>query len=202
MSILSFLIFLPMAVALVIALLPKAQIPVFKYIALVTTLVQVIAAGFIYLNFDKLLNGVNLEDQFQFVEKLDWIRLNLGGTSQLEIDYFIGIDGLSVAFLLLTAIVMFIAVIASWGIKENLRGYFVLFLILDMAVMGVFSALDFFLFYIFYELMLLPLYFLIGIWGGVRREYAAIKFFLYTLVGSVFMLLVILGLYFSVQIVC
>jgi NADH-quinone oxidoreductase subunit M len=101
-------------------------------------------------------------------------------------------------FLFLTSMVMLIAVLASWEIKTNLKGYFALFLVLDMAIMGVFAALDFFLFYIFYELMLFPLYFLIGMWGGVRREYAAIKFFLYTLFGSVFMLLVIIGLYFSV----
>jgi NADH-quinone oxidoreductase subunit M len=92
-----------------------------------------------------------------------------------------------------------IAALASWEIKSNLKGFFVLFLLLDMAVIGVFCSLDFFLFYLFYELMLLPLYFLIGMWGGARREYAAIKFFLYTLFGSVFMLLVMIGLYLSVK---
>src|SRR3546814_17078389 len=90
------------------------------------------------------------------------------------------------------------AAISSWEIKKNLKGYFALFLLMDAAIMGVFCALDFFLFYVFYELMLLPLYFLIGMWGGPRREYAALKFFLYTLFGSVFMLLVFVGLYFSV----
>ena len=99
----------------------------------------------------------------------------------------------------MTSFVLVIAALASWEIKSNLKGFFVLFLILDMAVTGVFCSLDFFLFYIFYELMLLPLYFLIGMWGGVRREYAAIKFFLYTLFGSVFMLLVMVALYLSVK---
>jgi NADH-quinone oxidoreductase subunit M len=94
---------------------------------------------------------------------------------------------------------MVIAALASWEIKSNLKGFFSLFLLLNTAVIGVFCALDFFLFYIFYELMLLPLYFLIGMWGGARREYAAIKFFLYTLFGSVFMLLVMIGLYLSVK---
>ncbi|HVV55456.1 MAG TPA: NADH-quinone oxidoreductase subunit M, partial [Mucilaginibacter sp.] len=89
--------------------------------------------------------------------------------------------------------------LASWEIQSNLKGFFSLFLLLNTAVIGVFCALDFFLFYIFYELMLLPLYFLIGMWGGARREYAAIKFFLYTLFGSVFMLLVMVGLYLSVK---
>src|SRR3546814_20122900 len=91
------------------------------------------------------------------------------------------------------------AAISSWEIKKNLKGYFALFLLMDAAIMGVFCALDFFLFYVFYELMLLPLYFLIGMWGGPRREYAALKFFLYTIFGSVFMLLVIVGMYFSVK---
>ena len=99
----------------------------------------------------------------------------------------------------MTSFVLVIAALASWEIISNLKGFFVLFLLLDMAVTGVFCSLDFFLFYLFYELMLLPLYFLIGMWGGARREYAAIKFFLYTLFGSVFMLLVIIGLYLSVK---
>ncbi len=142
--------------------------------------------------------GIADQSQYQLVERIPWIRLNLGALGNLEIDYFLGIDGLSMPFLVLTSLVMLVALLASWDIQKNLRGFFALFLLLDCAVMGVFSALDFFLFYVFYELMLLPLYFLIGMWGGVRREYAAIKFFLYTLLGSVFMLLVIIGLYFSV----
>ncbi|WP_306429154.1 proton-conducting transporter membrane subunit [Sphingobacterium sp. E70] len=100
--------------------------------------------------------------------------------------------------LLLSAFVMLMAIGASWNIQKSPKGYFALLMVLNMAVMGIFCALDFFLFYLFYEVMLLPLYFLIGIWGGARREYAAIKFFLYTLFGSVFMLLIIVGLYFSV----
>ena len=87
--------------------------------------------------------------------------------------------------------------LASWGIEKELKGYFALFLLLETGMMGVFVALDFFLFYVFWEVMLLPMYFLIGIWGGPRREYAAIKFFLYTLVGSVLMLVVMLDLYFT-----
>jgi len=100
---------------------------------------------------------------------------------------------------LLTSIVSFIAAISSWNISHSQKGYFALFLLLDTGMMGVFVALDFFLFYVFWELMLLPMYFLIGIWGGPRKEYAAIKFFIYTLFGSVFMLLVMIGLYFSAK---
>ena len=98
---------------------------------------------------------------------------------------------------LLTALLSFLCMLASWGIEKAVKGYFALFLLLETGMMGVFVALDFFLFYVFWEVMLLPMYFLIGIWGGPRREYAAIKFFLYTLLGSVLMLLAMLVLYFT-----
>jgi NADH-quinone oxidoreductase subunit M len=116
-----------------------------------------------------------------------------------NIDYFVGVDGISITMVLLTALLSFLCIFASWGIDRAVKGYFSLFLLLETGMMGVFVALDFFLFYIFWEVMLLPMYFLIGIWGGPRREYAAIKFFLYTLFGSVLMLLAILALYFSVE---
>lgn len=200
MNLLSILIFLPLAAVLLILVMPTAFQQRFKYIALGVSVVQLVMSIFVYLNFKSSADsaGVNTENQFQLIEKLSWIRLDLGSIGKLEIDYFLGIDGLSMPFLVLTALVMFVAALASWEIKTNLKAFFSLFLLLNTAVMGVFCALDFFLFYIFYELMLLPLYFLIGMWGGVRREYAAIKFFLYTLFGSVFMLLVIIGLYFSI----
>ncbi len=195
---LSILIFLPLVAAALMLLAPSSKKNLYKYIALVTGVLQLLLSGAMYWLFHPKGAGITEKRLYQFVEQLPWIRLDLGGMGQLEIDYFIGVDGLSMPFLFLTALVMVIAIGASWNMKKSLRGYFVLLMILDMAVMGVFSALDFFLFYIFYELMLLPLYFLIGIWGGARREYAAIKFFLYTLFGSVFMLLIIVGLYFSV----
>ncbi|TZF81895.1 NADH-quinone oxidoreductase subunit M [Pedobacter sp. BS3] len=197
--ILSVLTFLPLLSALLIVLLPTAWQQRYKYITLLTTLVQVIISIYIYLNFADNQAGVTREQGFQFVEHRSWIGLDLGSLGRLQIDYFMGLDGLSMPFMLLTSVIMFVAALSSWEITRNLKGYFALFLLLDTAVIGVFGALDFFLFYIFYELMLLPLYFLIGMWGGVRREYAAIKFFLYTLFGSVFMLLVMIGLYFSVN---
>ena len=198
---LSLLIFLPLIAALLILILPNRVESQFKYITLGVSLIQFVLSLFIYLKFNSsaINAGVNKESQFQLVEKLSWIRLDLGTIGNLEIDYFLGIDGLSMPFLILSALVTFVATLASWEIKTKLKAYFSLFLLLNTAVIGVFCALDFFLFYIFYELMLLPLYFLIGIWGGIKREYAAIKFFLYTLFGSVFMLLVIIGLYFSVS---
>lgn len=199
-NILSVLIFLPLVAAAVILLLPATLQERFKHIALGTTIVQFAISCFIYLSFNPSLAaaGINQEHQFQLLEKIPWIRLHMGSVGKLEIDYFLGIDGLSMPFLVLSALVMFVATLASWNIRTNVKGFFALLLLLNTAVMGVFCALDFFLFYIFYELMLLPLYFLIGMWGGVRREYAAIKFFLYTLFGSVFMLLIIIGLYLSV----
>lgn len=199
MSLLSLLIFVPLLAGLLILVLPSSWQQKYKYVALGTVVIQVIISTVVYLNFDAaVFSGIDAQSKYQLVERLPWINLNLGSLGYLQIDYFLGIDGLSMPFLVLTSVVMLIAVLSSWEIKTNLKGYFALLMLLNTAIMGVFCALDFFLFYVFYELMLLPLYFLIGMWGGVRREYAAIKFFLYTLFGSVFMLLVIIGLYFSV----
>src|SRR5678815_2022883 len=108
-----------------------------------------------------------------------------------------GIDGISLPLVMLTTVVSFLAMGASWSITKYVKAYCILFLLLETGMIGVFLALDFFLFYVFWEVMLLPMYFLIGVWGGPRKEYAAIKFFLYTLVGSVLMLIAILMLYFN-----
>jgi NADH-quinone oxidoreductase subunit M len=201
MNLLTLLIFTPIIFGFVIALLPSGWRNSFKYITLAATLVQLGLSIWIYCHFKTgaAFGGINIEGQFQFMQKIPWINLDLGSTGKMQIAYFVGIDGISVTLLVMSSFVMVIAALASWEITHNLKGFFVLFLILDMAVTGVFCSLDFFLFYIFYELMLLPLYFLIGMWGGARREYAAIKFFLYTLFGSVFMLLIMVGLYLSVK---
>ena len=119
-----------------------------------------------------------------------WIR-------SFNIYYFMGMDGISFPLVLLTSFVSMLAMGASWNITKHVKAYCILFLLLETGMLGVFLALDFFLFYVFWEVMLLPMYFLIGVWGGPRREYAAIKFFLYTLVGSVLMLIAILMLYFT-----
>ncbi len=111
-------------------------------------------------------------------------------------EYYLGLDGINLALLLLTSLVSVLACLASWSIDTKVKGYFSLFLILVSSMMGVFLALDLVLFYVFFEVMLLPMYFLIAIWGGDRREYAALKFLLYTLFGSVFILVAILALYF------
>lgn len=200
MGILTILIFLPLLFGAIILLLPKSLSSYFKYLTVAVSLVQLIIATWLYFNFKtgEAFAGVNQLSQYQWVEQLNWIRMDLGSFGTLQIDYLLGVDGFSIGLVWLSALVMLIASLSSWEIKTNLKGYFALFLLLDTAIIGVFCSLDLFLFYIFYELMLLPLYFLIGMWGGVRREYAAIKFFLYTLFGSIFMLLVIAGLYLSV----
>ena len=109
-----------------------------------------------------------------------------------NIQYYLGLDGISLSLVLLTGLVSVLACLASWTIDNQVKGYFALFLVLVASMMGVFLALDLFLFYVFFEVMLLPMYFLIAIWGGGNREYAAIKFLLYTLFGSVFILVAVL----------
>jgi NADH-quinone oxidoreductase subunit M len=127
---------------------------------------------------------------FQFQEKASWIP-------SIGVQYFFGVDGISVLLILLTTLLGAIAILSSWtAVTDRVRPYYVFLLLLQTGMLGVFCALDMFLFYVFWEVMLVPMYFLIGIWGGARRLYAAIKFFLYTLVGSVVMLLGILALYF------
>ncbi len=113
-----------------------------------------------------------------------------------NIQYYLGLDGISLSLVMLTGFVAVLACLASWNIEKEIRGYFALFLLLLACMMGVFLALDLILFYVFFEVMLLPMYFLIAVWGGENREYAAIKFLLYTLFGSVFILVAILALYF------
>src|SRR5207249_7468072 len=138
----------------------------------------------------RVLHGFRPDAGFQLVHRGPWI-------DAFDIEYFVGVDGISLTMVVLTALLCFLCMIASFGIEKGVKGYYALFLLLETGMLGVFCALDFFLFFIFWEVMLLPMYFLIGIWGGPRREYAAIKFFLYTLFGSGLMLLAILALYFS-----
>ncbi|MDP4115094.1 MAG: NADH-quinone oxidoreductase subunit M [Bacteroidota bacterium] len=199
---LSLITFLPIVGMILILFLPKTQAKIIKSLTLAITGAQVIIAAFMLGSYNYTMAGINDPKSFQFIEKFQWINIaNFPLLGNIKIDYFLGIDGLSIPLVLLTAIITFVATLASWKIDKSIKGYFALFLLLDTGMMGVFVALDFFLFYIFWELMLLPMYFLIGIWGGPRKEYAAIKFFLYTLFGSVFMMLVMIGLYFSTQIV-
>src|SRR5262250_2859336 len=184
--VLSYMTFIPLAGMVVVLLLPSNSHNLIRWVAAAFTVPPLLMAIWLVAHFDTSQAG------FQFKEQWAWIPA-------YNIQYFVGVDGVSISMVLLTALLCFLCIFASWGIEKAVKGYFALFLLLDTGMMGVFVALDFFLFYIFWEVMLLPMYFLIGIWGGPRREYAAIKFFLYTLFGSVLMLLAILALYFSVQ---
>jgi len=201
---LSLIVFLPIIAGLIILAVPSSQKQIIRIVSLLAALAQGGLAVLIWQGYDPSLPGItaaadgSLNGAFQLVERLPWITLDLGDFGALNIEYFLGVDGISITMVLLTALISIIAVLSSWTIKKQVKGYFILYNILSTAMMGCFVALDFFLFYVFWELMLLPMYFLIGIWGGPNREYAAIKFFLYTLFGSVFMLLVMIGLYFSV----
>lgn len=180
---LTWITFVPLIGAALILLLPKGKEATSKWLAAFTTLVQIVLAGYIYVHFDKTTPA------FQFlVGPHAWIEA-------FNIQYYMGIDSISVSMVMLTALISFVGVAASWDINKNIKAYFALYLLLVTGMMGTFVALDFFLFYIFWELMLLPMYFLIAIWGGPRRIYASIKFFLYTLAGSVFILLVMLACY-------
>ncbi len=198
---LSLIIFVPLFGALIILAIPSAAIRSIKYLAIAITFLQIILAGFIYSVYEKGPDapaGVHIEAAYQLQEKAPWINLDLGSLGTLSIEYFVAVDGISITMVLLAAIVMFIGAISSLQIQVKVKGYFFLYLLLSGTVMGCFLALDFFLFYLFFEFMLLPMYFLIGLWGGPRREYASIKFFLYTLAGSIFILIAMISLYISV----
>ncbi len=194
---LTLITFLPLVAAAIILFVPPAQKQLIRIISLIAALGQVGLSLWIWKGYNYSLAGINDPKSFQFVEKVKWIDLQFGSFS-FNVDYFMGVDGLSITMVILTVVVSAIGVISSWTIEKSVKGYFLLYNVLSTAMVGCFLALDFFLFYIFWELMLVPMYFLIGIWGGPNREYAAMKFFLFTLFGSVFMLLVTIGLYFSV----
>ena len=185
-SMLTVVVFLPALGALIIALfVPKTNENAIKLVANAVALVD-FALSLV------LLQGFEIATtQLQHVTKVSWIP-------QLGIEYFIGIDGISLLLVILTTGLGFIAVLSSWTyIQERLKEYYAILLLLQTGILGVFVSFDFFLFYVFWEVMLVPMYFLIGIWGGKNRLYAAIKFFLYTLFGSVLMLLGIIALYLA-----
>jgi NADH-quinone oxidoreductase subunit M len=182
-----------------------------RLIALVTSGLSLVAAVAAWRGYQPAIPGV------QLAERAVWIR-------GFNVEYFVGVDGISISMVLLSALISFVATIASmpwWSGRKDAEmagmiddghddphhpkhfsirmvpGYMALLLLLQTGMMGTFVALDMFLFYVFWEVMLLPMYFLIGVWGGPRKEYAAIKFFLYTLAGSVLMLLAIIGVYYA-----
>src|SRR6478672_6697989 len=183
--ILSVITYIPLLGALAIVFfLPKEKTGAIKSIATLVAVVDFVVSLPLWFLFERGKDG------YQFVERASWIP-------SLGVDYHFGIDGISLLLILLTTLMGVIAVVCSYtAIGERQKEYYVLLLLLQTFMIGTFCALDLFLFYVFWEVMLVPMYFLIGVWGGQRRLYAAIKFFLYTLAGSVLMLLGIIALYF------
>ncbi len=189
--ILSLIVFLPALATLGIMLIPSEQKDAIRWATLVVTGVVLL------LVFGVYIAGYAPNLAFDPEKSILQSFFNHSWVESFNIDYFMGLDGISFPLLVLTAFVSMLAMGASWSINKYVKGYCILFLLLETGMLGVFVALDLFLFYVFWEVMLLPMYFLIGVWGGPRKEYAAIKFFLYTLFGSVLMLIAILMLYFS-----
>lgn len=181
---LTLLTFFPLLGVLVLLLIPSDRKPVLRWTALITSLVTFLLSLWVLGQF----NASNVD--LQLVARYDWITV-----AGWNIQYFLGIDGLSILLVLLTAFLTPISILSTWtAVEERVKDFMIFFLLLEVGMMGVFLAQDLFLFYIFWEFTLVPMYFLIGIWGGPRRIYAAIKFFLYTMAGSILMLLAILWL--------
>lgn len=154
-----------------------------KKVALGVSLVVFLTSLSLYFHFD------STTADFQFVERAEWVK-------EWGISYYIGLDGISLFLIILTTFLSAISILASWGIKKRIKEYMVSMLFLEVGMLGTFVSLDLFLFYVFWEIMLIPMYLIIGVWGGPERIYAAVKFFIYTMAGSVLMLVAILVLYF------
>jgi NADH-quinone oxidoreductase subunit M len=185
LPILSIITFLPTVGALIILLArgePARTANTARWVALITTIIELVLSLAIWANFDGSTAA------FQFEEKANWLGFG--------IDYHMGVDGISVLFVVLTAGLMPFCILASWeSIQSRVAEYMIAFLLLETLMIGVFTALDLILFYVFFEGGLIPMFLIIGVWGGGRRVYASFKFFLYTLLGSVLMLLAILWMY-------
>lgn len=177
-SILSIVIFLPMVFAGILALWPQKN--TIRELALGFSLIELAASLFLLKDFDSSTAAL------QFVEKFSWIE-------RFGISYFVGIDGISIMLVVLTTVLMPIMILGSWkSIDQRIKGFHIALFVLQSAMLGSFLAMDAILFYTFWELSLVPMYFIIGIWGGSRRIYATVKFFIYTMAGSVLMLLAII----------
>jgi NADH-quinone oxidoreductase subunit M len=176
---------MPILGMLGVLFVPKGKDDVVRWLALATTAFTFLLTIILYLKFDQTVPGI----QPAFAIKVPWIE-------QFHIYYSLGIDGISLPMTILTGLLFLICILSSWTITKSVKSYFALLLLLESTVFGVFFALDFFLFYVYWEVMLIPMFFLIGIWGGENREYAAVKFFLYTFFGSVLMLVGMVALYF------
>ena len=184
---LTLVVFAPLLGTLALLMLPKARVESIRWAAAIFSAVPLVLTLVMWVLWGRTPAGAF---GMKFAESFSWIP-------SLGISYSLGTDGISFPLVVLTALMTFVAVVAGWKmIATKERAFFALLLLLETGMMGVFVSLDYILFYVFWEIVLVPMYFLIGIWGGPRREYAALKFFIYTLVGSVIMLIGILALYF------
>ena len=182
---LSWVLFTPLIGAAILLLIPASQKNLIRIWANVAALAGFLVSLPLALNFNKNADG------FQFVERASWIP-------SLGVHYSIGIDGISLLLVMLTTVIGCVAILSSWrAIDDRVKEYYAMFLLQQTGMIGVFISLDFFMFFVFWEVVLVPMYFIIGVWGGPRKLYAAIKFFLYTLAGGALMLLGILTLYFQ-----
>ncbi|HEX2868457.1 MAG TPA: NADH-quinone oxidoreductase subunit M [Ignavibacteriales bacterium] len=184
-QLLTYLLFLPLAGSLLLLLIDKNRESVIRWTGLGVSLLAFVLSLVAFLNFDPSASG------FQFVHNIVWI-------SNLNVSYHIGVDGISILMVMLTTFLTPITLFSSWGsIKKKVKEFTFFMLLLEVGMLGVFVSLDLFLFYIFWEAMLIPMYFIIGIWGGEKRIYASVKFFIYTMFGSLLMLIAIiwLGIY-------
>jgi len=183
---LDLVIFMPLVGAVVLGTIPTMHVTVLRWVALCTTLVTFALSLALLADFDTGVAG------FQSKTALAWIP-------EWGVGYVTGVDGISLWMIMLTTFLMPLGVLASWTIDTRVKPYFIFFLALETGMLGVFAALDLFLFYLFWEASLVPMYFLIGMWGYGRRVYAAMKFFLFTLAGSLLMLVGIIYLYFAAR---
>jgi len=184
---LSTIVFLPAVGLVIIALLPKPQQKTVKLTALIFTLASFALSIAVFYLFDRSNGSIG---QIQFEEKLSWIPA-------INAFYHVGVDGLSLPLVILMTFLGVLAVLVSWNIQLRPKEYFIWLLLLETSILGVFCSLDLVLFFLFWELELIPMYFLISVWGSGRKEYSAIKYVIYTLVGSALMLVGILSIYFS-----
>ncbi|MFC2041825.1 NuoM family protein [Chloroflexota bacterium] len=184
---LSTIIWLPAAGAILIALFGGGRERLTRYLAAIFTLVSFVASLGVFYRFDRSLTAAGV---IQFEEKIPWI-------AALNAHYHLGVDGLSMPLVVLTAFLGFMVVLISWKEHLRVREYFAWLLLLETSILGVFSSLDLLLFFVFWEIEIIPMYFLISVWGAGRKEYSAIKYVVYTLFGSAFMLAGILSLYFT-----
>ncbi|CUS78406.1 complex I subunit 4 family protein [Candidatus Kryptobacter tengchongensis] len=180
--ILSLIIFLPLLGALLISLINNGRKNLIKFLGIFFSTLTFVLSVYVFIKYEPQKIG------FQFVEFYPWIK-------SLDIAYRVGIDGISLLLLVLTTFLTPVGLLSTWGsVEKRVKGYVIMFLLLETGMNGVFCAIDTFLFYIFWEVMLIPMYFIIGIWGGENRIYAAVKFVIYTMVGSLLMLVAIIAL--------